>query len=768
VAQVTGTETAATLPLGAFSHLLPLDSERARSGLELLRQARLALGPRSRRQKLVICVDDAHLLDPVSATLVQQLVTAGTAVVFVTVRTGGEVAPDAVTALWKDHGCAFLELQPLSRADTRELLESVLEAAIDGRTERALWEGSRGVPLVLRELVLDGFERGTLVEHEGLWRWHGELRVGRRLRELLAARVGSLDDEERDVLGTVAFGEPVGSAWLGESGRVDRLIERGLLEARREGRRVEVRFAHPLYREAVRVGTPVTRRVLLLRRLADAVEASGARRRGDLLRLASWRLESGGSLAPEALVRAAGHAELAFAPALAERFARAAEEAGGGLAARYARARAVAAQGRLGEAELILAALGSEAVTDAERAMVAESRVRLLGGGLARGAEASAVVRESRKAVSDPTWQARLALAEAWLAWRFGRPAEAAEVALAVVDDVAVDAGVRVIAAAFRAHMLAHVGRAEDAAKLAAEWQLLGKRLPDDSAAARVETAFAHTVALLLAGHLRPAAAEAGALYDAAIERDDLELLGLAAFLCGLAAVNRGRVAEAVKWSRESAEVMRDADPRGMLPWALAMCAQVAGQAGRGAEAGAAAEAASAAARSSGSWVYSPSVALGRAWASAAAGALREAQACALDGAEMRERSGHLAAAFLDFHDLARLGGALVAAPRLRRLAERVQGPFVRACADHATALASESGSGLQAAGRAFEQIDALLFAAEATSAAAAAYRREGRLASARACAARARALLEQCPGARTPALAGTGGIGLDGAQPSR
>jgi hypothetical protein len=226
VAQATATETASTIPLGALSHLLPVGSAGVTSGVELLRQARLALGARSGRQKLVLCVDDAHLLDPVLATLVQQLVMGDTAVVFVTVRTG-EVAPDAVTALWKDHGCAFLELQPLSRVEVRDLLESVLGGALEGRAERALWEASRGVPLVLRELVLDGLERAVLVENDGLWRWHGELRAGPRLRELVAGRLGRIGDEDREVLEVVAFGEPVGSGWLGESSRVERLVERG-------------------------------------------------------------------------------------------------------------------------------------------------------------------------------------------------------------------------------------------------------------------------------------------------------------------------------------------------------------------------------------------------------------------------------------------------------------------------------------------------------------------------------------------------------------
>ena len=53
----------------------------------------------------------------------------------------------------------------------------------------------------------------------------------------------------------------------------------------------------------------------------------------------------------------------------------------------------------------------------------------------------------------------------------------------------------------------------------------------------------------------------------------------------------------------------------------------------------------------------------------------------------------------------------------------------------------------------------ALLWAAEAESAAASAHREAGREASARAAAARAALLLEHCGGARTPALAAAGPV---------
>ena len=749
--RATATVAARAIPLGALSHLLPAESGRPPTALGLLREARLVLGERSPRDKLVLCVDDAHLLDPASATLVHQLVAGGGVVVFLTLRSG-EPVPDAVTALWKDCGCSFLELQPLSRVEAGMLLESVLGGGIDGRTEHALWEASRGTPLVLRELVLDGVERGVLAVADGLWCWQGELQVGRRLRELIAARIGEVDGAGRSVLEAVAFAGSVGLAWLEDSPALDGLISRGVLEVYRDGRRIEARFAHPLHGEVVRAGTSLPRAIGVLGRLADGLEASGARRRGDLLRLASWRLESGGGLSPERLVLAAQRAELAYAPALAERFAVAAEEAGGGFAARYAVARAVAEQGRLVEAEHLLRDLEGATVTDDERAMVAESRSRLLAGGLGRGEEAIAVIVAARATIADSIWSAKLALAEGWVRFRLGDPAAAADVVATVVDDIAVEESLRVSAAVFRTQMLAQVGRTEQAVALGVRWRSVADRLPEEFVGVRVDAAYTQTIALLVAGRMSEAGLEATRLYEGAIARGDLDMIGRGAFQCGLVALNRGQVREALNWLRESVHALGDADTRGMLPWALAMVAQAAGQAGETSEAVVAA-AAAAAADSSGSWIYSAGIQLAHAWASASAGALSEAQPFALTAAETCEHRGQLTVAFMDFNDLARIGGSSVAAPRLQRLAQRVEGPWVRACAQHATALATQDAEALRASGRAFEQIGALLFAAEAMTEAATAFGDDGRASSARACATHAQTLLEHCDGARTPAL---------------
>jgi tetratricopeptide (TPR) repeat protein len=749
-ARVTATESGRAVPLGALAHLLPVELTRAPTTFDLLRRAEVAFMERSQREPLVLCVDDAHLLDPASAMLVHQLVADGSAIGLLTVRSG-EPAPDAVTALWKDHGCAFLELQPLSREETSSLLESELGGPLEGRTEHALWQASRGVPLVLGELVLEGLDRGVLVEELGLWRWHGELAIGRRLRELVAARIGDLDDLAREALELVALGEPLSSSWLSDPETVDSLVRRGVLEAERNGRRLELRFAHPLQGEVVRSEMPATRASRLQRRLADALDATGARRSGDVLRLATWRLEGGGEVSSKLLVLAARRAQLSFAPELGERLARAAVELGGGLEASYVLACARAGQGDFLEAESMLGTLEGQAGSDAERAMIAETRARWLAGPLGRGADAATEIARARAAVDDRSSQAKLALAEGWIRFRLGGPSQALAAVAPTVEDAAVETSVRASAAAFCVLMLAQTGRPLEALALANR-SLPGSELTNGNPSTRAETGFARGVALMLAGQMELAEGTALTLYETAVESDDDELLGRAAWLYGVTSLNSGRVDGSLRLLRESVTVLRELDPRGMLPWALAMVAQAAAQAGNADEASSAVKAAQAVAPS-GSWIYTASIEMSRAWASAAEGALSQAQRSALLAGEICLERGQLAAAFIDFHDLCRLGGSELAAPRLAKLAREVEGDWVHACADHAAALVAQDAASLEDVARGFQEVGTFLFAAEALSEAAMTFRSKGRMSSARSCAARAQALLTRCPGARTPAL---------------
>jgi DNA-binding NarL/FixJ family response regulator len=123
------------------------------------------------------------------------------------------------------------------------------------------------------------------------------------------------------------------------------------------------------------------------------------------------------------------------------------------------------------------------------------------------------------------------------------------------------------------------------------------------------------------------------------------------------------------------------------------------------------------------------------------------------EAASMAQQSGAYALESAAVHDLARLGRAAAALPRLRELVEVVEGPLARARVAHAAALVAQDAAGLEKSSANFHECGAFLLAAEASADAAVALRRKGLLRQARVAQGRASALAARCEGARTPAL---------------
>jgi hypothetical protein len=102
---VTATRSAAAVPLGAVSHLLPPDCPDDGGLGAFLYAARHFTA--NGGQRIVLAIDDAHLLDDPSAALVHHLALQRLAYVLVTVRSG-EDTPDAVAALWRERAAPDL------------------------------------------------------------------------------------------------------------------------------------------------------------------------------------------------------------------------------------------------------------------------------------------------------------------------------------------------------------------------------------------------------------------------------------------------------------------------------------------------------------------------------------------------------------------------------------------------------------------------------------------------------------------------------------
>ena len=153
-------------------------------------------------------VDDAHLLDDLSALIVHQLVLQDVGQRD-RHRAHRRAAPDAVTALWKDGLLGRLELQPLSRNESDDLLDTC-STARSALMRQRMWTLSRGNVLFLHHLVEHEREIGpTRDVVDGEWRWAGTPSVSPSLVELVEIQIGTVPDEVREVVDLVAIAEPI-------------------------------------------------------------------------------------------------------------------------------------------------------------------------------------------------------------------------------------------------------------------------------------------------------------------------------------------------------------------------------------------------------------------------------------------------------------------------------------------------------------------------------------------------------------------------------
>jgi DNA-binding CsgD family transcriptional regulator len=752
VARSSATRASQVLPYGALAPFLPPEPDGARwrreDLYELLRRYGQAVAETAGGRPLAVFVDDAHLLDGGSATLVHQLALTGAATVLVTVLSG-ETAPDPVVALWKDALAERIEVGKLPDPAIEELLVTVLGGPVDTASLRQLADHCRGNPMVLRELVTGALDSGALGADGGIWRLQSELRPTARLVELVARRLVNLTDPERALLELIALGEPLGQAELArlaDPACVETVERKGLITSRVDGRRVQVRLAHPVYGDVVRAGVSTLRERALTRSLAEVIETTGGRRREDTLRLASLRL-AGGDGSARLLEAGAIAARARHDHSLAERLARAAIAEGAGFGARFIAAEAAHFQGRPAQAELELAALAADAASDAERARVALLRfdnIFLLQGRVPD----SRPLDDAADAIADPFWRDELLNRRSFL-MSFSRGPRA------VVENASTSLrhpGPEPLTAAHATviYSLSRLGRLDEAIRLLSRAPASGAIPAPAESWVRWTLFNVRATALIWAGRLSEAEELFTQAQSMVIDQPAAEA---SAFVAGWLAVlhlEQGRPVSAFRRASESYTLFQQLGRTFPAQWPYITAAQalaVAGQADRAAGTLAALDA-----------LGLPTVLINetevlqaRAWAAAAAGDLPAARRQLETAADFGEEIGDLIGAVGALHGLARLGHARQVSARLAALATQVDGDLVAARAAYASALADRDTEALGKVAGNFEGLGAILYAAEASADAAVLLRHAGEPRAAAAAEQKAARLLARCEGAATP-----------------
>ena len=389
--------TAPAVPFSAFNHLIEVPDTGKTAAV--LRAARESLG-----DGRLLVVDDAHLLDKLSAALVYQLAVSGAAKLIVTVAPNGPVAEE-ISALWRDDLLARVDIEPPGHDDSRQaMLVGEFVAALPGPAHRVLEYLGVTDPLSVSDIAaLAGRDAVSAAEDAGAVVIDGDL----------------------------------------------------------------VRPADPLFIDAVRdaLGGPDLRRLRteVVQRLAAAPPRGVVER----LRHAVLALDSD-SPQPVADLAAAAEESLRLGDLeLSERLGRAAVDRSPELSIRLTLAYALAWQGRGREADAVLADVDPAQLSETELMAWALPRAANQFWMLSEPERATAFLRTTRGRVSTPVAQITLDALSATFAMNAGTPSRAKQIADEVLASSAADDTAIGWAAAAAALSSARMGRFDEVDALA-------------------------------------------------------------------------------------------------------------------------------------------------------------------------------------------------------------------------------------------------------------------------------------------------------------
>jgi DNA-binding NarL/FixJ family response regulator len=741
---VAGTESARSIPLGVFAHLVgPTTSRDPIAGLAAARETIRSA------EHSIIGVDDAHLLDHLSATLVHQLALEGSVRTVATVRTG-ETVPDAITSLWKDGYLKRLRLTPFTKVQCVGLIEEALDGRVEGLSADLMWQASGGNALFIRHLVEGALEAGTLRQVRGVWQLRGETAVTSELASLLDARIEQLPDEEAHTLQLLAFAEPLGldalSILVGAE-TVERVEQRGLVRVIDDRAGLDVRFTHPLYGEVIRRGLGRAAARRLKGELFQAMQQQPIHGPAQRIRLAELALDSDVT-ADTKLFGAAAHDAIALTNiTLGERLARAAVNRGGGLVASELLARSLLWQGEAVEAEQILSAFDADSMTEPDLVRWGAAQIANLHWSMGDAARADEVLHLLQSRVSHPALRLVVeGIASASRTFQ-NRLEEAAAASQRVLGDPAASPSAIEWAVFGGALAAALMGLGDDVASIVARGRQVEHKV---DGLLRYLTAYGEIRALTLAGDFDTAEARSGDIVQISSPGQYLAW-GMANVLVGTVEVARGRFAAALPRMEETVAALTAeaaaswSFPAGLL-LAQSYCALGHVEAG--------AKTLAELHRRLGRHVavFEAQLRLAEAWHSAAQGHVSGAISRALEAADLAKGSGQRAVEMLALHDAARFGDQS-SLQRLIDVAEDIGGQLAEVHAAYAAALLASDAAKVYGAAGQFEAIGALLSAADAAAQAAALFEAaddRGRTVEAAAAADR---LAATCGGVRTPAL---------------
>ncbi|GFG55407.1 LuxR family transcriptional regulator [Mycolicibacterium agri] len=743
---ITGTESARALPLGAFTGSIAETGSPSTPDVGRLINSFVA---QQRQGRVLIGVDDAHLLDGLSAHVVHQLAQTRGPRLVVTVRTG-EPEPDAVTALWKDGLLARLDLGPLSEAGTRSLIESTLDGSVDARSAQRFWKLTGGNALFLRQLLSDQVSARRMRQVAGVWMWDDRVAVSQNISDMVGRRLGELSDGVALVVDALSQCEPLSVDVLcriADRADLETAEQMRLVTVERSGNELMARLAHPLFGELRRAAAGEMYLSRIRGKLAQGLGESVDSDMQSTVRRALLRLESDLPPDPELFVEAARFAMTLLDLELADRFAAAAVAAGASEAPGV-QAMNLVLRGRGDNAEKFLKEITSGGGEDTHRWSTV--RAANLIWTLGRPDDAAAILAGLTAGDESPEERASRAAVEACVDAVYGRCELAAEKASTALDSH--DLGdFHAMMASFALTMAyGALGRGDELTAVA-ERALDRASTSFQTAPLRFWFGGVYARACRLTGRIDDCAKMAKQMADSVNEMPGLAYANLV-FLLGQTDLMRGDLTGAVKLLHEAlAGVEHHGITTGLRPATCFALAEAHAKLGQAAEAQAALD--EARQNVPDDYVYMhTALAISTGWTLAAGGYLADAVSTVLSAAEQARGRGQPTHELICLQVAAQWGDASKA-ERARELADELSLPLADAVARHVESLAANDGEGLLSASTDYRALGDLATAADAAAQAAVAFSQNQQRRRRLYAAAIAQELSKECGGICTPAL---------------
>lgn len=660
---VIGTLTQSMVPFGAFGPLLNVQ-EVGKPAAMLSAAVESLL---DRASSAPIIVDNARLLDPLSASLVYRLAKEKAAdptgsPVIVTVRSVLR-APRVVSALWDDGLLARVDLAPLDASETDALV-----AAAGGADPAGLYRRSSGNPLHLRLLLGSGSTDETL-----------PTAIDRYLHSLPA--------HVRAALSYLCVFEPLrhdALVALAGTEAVDDAVKAGVIGVHGDS----VYSGHPLFLEQLAAQLDKAEVHRLQGVVATHLAATPRQTPADRLGRTLLAVVGGVPIGVGDVVAAAEEALRLGDPSLAERLARGALDREEDFDSRLTLSTALAWQGRGREAETVLAGVELETMTEEQTMAWALPRAANQFWMLSEPERATIFLQNLRGRVSEASSRSTLDALSATFAMNAGNVRRAVDVAAEVLAQP--DAPDMAVAWAASATALSSARMGRFDAVGPAVRRALGSDYPG---LLRFTVGFAEISTLLMAGKTDDAYATARRFTDFAESLQPGRSIGDVLLARVLLAQGDGAAAEALL-APAAAALARTGYSWGPLSLMYLTTAQ--------AYQGEIAESAKTLARAQSlhgtkSAMFAPELGIARAWRLATIGDRPAAVTAARDAARTAKRGGQLAVAVWAWHEAVRLGDRR-ATDALVQIADSVSCEFTDLALAHARALTAADPAALTAA----------------------------------------------------------------------